>query len=320
MLIPKIFFRRPHSVPMNRDELSTGVFAMRLIIRPLFTFLTGLVLVAGFGAGCDKNPLGTVENNGHAPGNHAPFLSSPALSPASVYIDSLTPSAGVYSFAVIVRVTATDADGADDIVGVNAALLPPGESTPGPGIPLLDNGVLPDSTAGDGVYMARIQFGVARSEAGVYRVQISATDRTGLASNGVDLPLEIRRRNSPPSLSGLVAPDTVTLPVGGMIVVLLSVAASDSDGLGDIQQVYFRSLTSSNPTFKFSLKDDGSTDPPPIAGWPSSGDLVAGDGIYTIRIPLVDGQSQRRTNTFAFQAVDRFGDTSATVIHYLTVQ
>lgn len=288
---------------------------MNLKTRPLQVVLAALALFAAWNSGCDKNPLGTVEIKGHAP-----FLSSAVLTPASVYIDSLTPSGGVYSFPVIVRVKVTDADGLADISTVNGALIRPSGSTPYFQFPLVDDGVLPDSTVGDGMYAARLQFGVIRSQTGPHRIQLSALDGTNLNSNGLEITLDIKRRNSIPVLSDLSAPDTVTLPVGGAVIVIMSIAAADSDGLSDIQQVYFRSLTSSSPDFKFFLKDDGGADPPPFSGWPSSGDVIAGDGIYTIEVPLVDGQAQRRTNTFAFQTIDAYGDTSATVIHYLTVR
>jgi hypothetical protein len=160
---------------------------------------------------------------------------------------------------------------------------------------------------------------IPRTQAGVFRIQITASGPAGMVSNQLDLPLKVGRRNSRPVLSGLIAPDTVTVPVGGSVIVRMSVAVADSDGLADVQQVYFRSLTSSTPDFKFFLKDDGGTGDPQFPGWPRTGDAVAGDEIYTVQIPLFDSPTVRRTNTFAFQAMDS-QDTSTTLIHYLTVK
>jgi hypothetical protein len=91
----------------------------------------------------------------------------------------------------------------------------------------------------------------------------------------------------------------------------MSVRADDPDGLEDIQEVYFRSLDSSDPQRKFFLLDDGD-----LAG---SGDRVAGDGVFSIIVELLPG-TPARTFRFAFQAQDTFGDTSATILHSLTVR
>ncbi|MCZ6776606.1 MAG: hypothetical protein O7D34_09140, partial [Ignavibacteria bacterium] len=93
------------------------------------------------------------------------------------------------------------------------------------------------------------------------------------------------------------------------------------DGLADVREVFFRSLDSKTPDFKFFLKDDGGTEPPSSPLFQPSGDSVAGDGVFSILIPLVDSPVVRRTNRFAFQAFDTFGDSSGIpLIHFLVVR
>lgn len=145
-------------------------------------------------------------------------------------------------------------------------------------------------------------------------MQFIALDNEGNQSNVLERTLFLTRNNSPPKLDpqSLVAPDTVILPIGGSLLIPMNIAASDSDGLADVREVFFRSLDSSDPTQKFHLQDDGNF---------SSGDAVAGDGVFSIIIQLDDtGPPVRRTFRFAFQALDSFSDTSATVLHFLTVR
>ncbi len=312
MKFPKKTGRRAEIDLISPGQFSPGISFMTRL-SPLLA--AGIVLAAAWALqGCDKNPLGTVESNGHAPS-----LTAPAITPASVNIDSMTANGnGFYTFSVSMQAKVTDADGNIQTVGVGVVM--PGGSAPYYQLILRDDGVAPDAVAGDGIYSTSFTFTIDRSEAGTYRCQFYAVDNSGLSSNSMDIPFLVKRRNSPPIIASVAAPDTVTLPVGGTIYVTLSVAASDSDGLADIAQVYFRSLTSTNPTFKFYLLDDGSLNGavPPF-GIPS-GDAVAGDGTFTLTAVLSDPGTARRTNLFAYQAIDRTGDTSATVYKYLTVK
>jgi hypothetical protein len=97
------------------------------------------------------------------------------------------------------------------------------------------------------------------------------------------------------------------LTVGETATIPLSIKATDPDGQADISQVYFLSLDSSNPTDKVLMYNDGSA--------PGS---VPGDSIYS-RTVQAPGTSARKTYRFAFQAVNNFGDTSATILHSITL-
>ncbi len=96
----------------------------------------------------------------------------------------------------------------------------------------------------------------------------------------------------------------------------MTIVASDSDGLQDISEVYFRSLNSTDSTAKFFLYDDGSTI---LRNGVLSGDQLAGDGVFTIvvQLPSTAAPGER---LFAFQCKDTFDSTSAVLIHSLIVE
>jgi len=270
-----------------------------------FVFLTAFATLQG----CDKNPLGVIDPKGLPA-----FISSARVSPDSVKLTTLPESNGVLTVTLNARLQVSLPSGGATLGSVNAGVFATNAIDPFLNATLLDNGVAPDSTAGDGVYSARITFGVLKSATGRYRVQLSATTTDGLVSNILDLPFYMIRNNVAPALSNLSAPDTVTIPVGGGATIRMSVKATDGDGQSDIKEVFFRSLDSSDPMFKFLLLDDGAG----TSG--QSGDAVEGDSVYTVLISVADSPTVRKTYRFAFQAADAFGDTSATLLHRMTIR
>jgi len=278
--------------------------------RHIRCLVPAVLLSAALLAGCEDPGTGTLDPRGNPP-----FLKDAAVTPDSINLGSLTPGpSGLLAIALAtVRVTDPDRGG---VLTATVEVYPLANEPPRASAALRDDGVAPDATAGDGIYSARVQFQVTESDAGRFRVRFSAVDELGLRGNAIERPLVLARPkpNSPPVLSALIAPDTVTLPATGSSLITMSVAVSDSDGYGDIRDVYFRNLDSpSNPTQRFFLKDDGG------AGTPSSGDATAGDGRFTIIIQLPN-TTPRRDYHFAFQANDAQGDTSATLLHVLTVR
>ena len=257
--------------------------------------------------GCDKNPLGTVESQGHPPS-----VSKVQLTPTAVYIDSIAPINGSYSITEILKATVTDPDGQSDIRAVLGDIVgPSGEHLFG--VTLLDDGAGPDSLRGDGVFSARVSFSVSRAMVGRYYPFVTATDGSGLQSNGVAPSLLLYRHNSPPRISNLTAPDTVHAQLEVSILIPMTVVASDSDGLADIKEVFFLSLDSSDPTAHFQLLDDGG------ANGSLSGDQLAGDGVYSVVIRLTPTQGMKTRFRFQFQAKDAAGDTSASILHTLNI-
>jgi hypothetical protein len=280
------------------DVRSTG----SRVIRWLLTVGVTIAVLAG----CESTNQGIVDQSGDPP-----YVRATTVDPDTVNLRSIPPVAGLYPVSVEVRAAVEYPDGSSGEITVFAELLPPSMSTPWQRIQLSDDGAGPDQTAGDGEFSGRLAFELAQSEAGPFRVRVRALDRTGFESNAREQTLLVVRENEVPLLTNLVAPDTVLLPPTGSTLVRMTADADDPDGSDDIQEVYFQSLDSSDPLRKFFLLDDGDSN--------GSGDAVAGDGTYSIIVQL-PSTTTRKTYRFAFQAADTFGDTSATLLHNLTVR
>jgi hypothetical protein len=286
---------------------------IQILTRSLFLGLIALLMISG----CDKNQLASLDSK-----NSTPIVSQLRFSPDSVYIDNLTPVNGQYTITTTVRAAALDNDGYSDLAAITVDVLRSNGVLAIGGVALKDDGVLPDSIRPDGIFSGLVNFSLTRAQSGQYQIRVSAIDKQGSVSNSLAGEFKLTRRNSAPTLFNVVMPDTVDLPNSGYITVQFTASASDSDGLADIRQVFFRRLApfDSSQT-RFIMKDDGSLEPPITVGGISvrSGDNVAGDGRFSFLIPLLS-TSTRRTSLFDFQAVDTFGDTSASVQMYLTVR
>lgn len=256
-----------------------------------------------FSPGCEESDLAPFDVKGTPP-----TVTSVTVGPFAVNIDTLTPNNGVYSVAAVVTARVSDVDGGEGI-GATAEILRPSTSSPFVQFSPHDDGVAPDPTAGDGIYSARLTFELTRAQAGRYRIRVFALDNQGLQSNVSEISWFALRNNAAPTLSNLAAPDTLTRPQVGSLLFSMSVVAADSDGLADIREVYFRNLDSPSQS-KIFLWDDGGI---------IHGDPVAGDGGFSVIVQLPDTVSPR-TFRFLFQAEDTFGDTSASLLHFLTVR
>ncbi len=272
------------------------------LIHWLFSMGIAIVVLPG----CESTTEGIVDQSGDPP-----YVRAAMVDPDTLNLRSIPPVAGLYQVSVEVRAAVEYPAGNSGDFAVFAELIPPSTSTPWQQIQLSDDGSGVDVTAGDGEFSGRLAFELTQSEAGAFRVRVRALDVAGFESNAREQTLLIVRENEPPLLSNIVAPDTVLLPATGSTLVRMTVDADDPDGLDDIQEVYFRSLDSSDPLRRFFLLDDGDSN--------GSGDAVAGDGTYSIIVQL-PSTTTRKTYRFAFQAADTFGDTSATLLHNLTVR
>ena len=119
------------------------------------------------------------------------------------------------------------------------------------------------------------------------------------------------QNNLPPEITNTVVdPDTVV--VTAPTVIFTSVEASDPNGRSDIEMVFFivyrpDSTTNGNRNQMF---DDGLIE---------HGDLIAGDGVYSLLIQ-VDENNQKGTYRFEFQAIDRGGKSSNIIDHIVLIQ
>ncbi len=119
--------------------------------------------------------------------------------------------------------------------------------------------------------------------------------------------------NVAPEISNLMMPDSVQ--AGGTI--LFTVEASDSNGLSDIEFVFYETydpngvrIVNSQGIFQFPMFDDGNTS--------ENGDVTAGDGIFTV-ILTFPASALEGTWRFEFQARDRSKALSNKIIHNIVV-
>jgi hypothetical protein len=257
--------------------------------------------------GCESTDEGVIDLSGTPA-----FISVARLDPDTIRLQAIPPVGDTYPATVDVEATVMDPVGNAGDITVFAQLFKPESSAQWQQIQLRDDGTDPDATAGDSVFSGRFAFDLISSDAGAFRVSVRSVSETGYRSNVLENTLFVMRLNASPALSNLSAPDTLDLPGTGSVLFPMSVNATDPDGPEDIQEVYFRNLDSpSDPNRKTFLFDDGNTG--------VSGDSVAGDGVYT-RVLQLPSTTPKQTYRFAFQAADTFGDTSATLLHSLTVR
>ncbi len=273
-----------------------------------------VMLLSLFVIGCEKNNLASQDVQ-----FEIPLLSNALVSPDSIYLDSLTPAGGLYSVSSVVNVRMSFSGSNRTLT---ARVFRPTVSEVVAETNLHDDGVAPDLGANDSTYSAQIQFTVQRAFAGRYRVQISARTTEGIVSNILEKSFKLTRRNSAPRLTNVSSPDSVNLPTSGFITVQFTAAVADSDGLADIQQVFFQRIEPVDTSnTKFALRDDGSLGPESNIGGilVRSGDDIAGDGNFSFLIPVTPS-TPRRTNVFSFHAMESFGDTSNVIQRSFTIR
>jgi hypothetical protein len=177
---------------------------------------------------------------------------------------------------------------------------------------LADNG---DAKAGDNIYSNEFPLSTYYPN-GRYTVQYYITDE----SNNTQLvavhlfTFNNMQTNKAPVISDLSMPGNVSL--GSSFTFSLKV--SDANGLSDIDSVYYQLykpngtlVVNSQGISKFPLSDIGDTQ--------TTGDVTAGDGIYTMKLTFPSGQPTGSWK-FQFKAVDREGSYSNIITQNVVVQ
>jgi len=239
-----------------------------------------------------------------SPGS-APKLSD-LVFPGIVYADSL------YGVQLLVRV---NDDGLSDIDSVIYAFFPPASPVPGRSGQLHDDGQNDDGVSGNGIFGARWSSTAFGNGIGIYSVRLQAFDRAGNRSLPLVQTFQVisRVENLPPRIVSVSAPDTVSR--AAELVFTIRAVAEDPNGLTDLQRVFFNSFlpdgkpASGNPFF---MRDDGVIDND------GNGDRVANDGEYALVISI-SRSNATGVYRFEFQAEDRSGLVSETVVHTITV-
>ncbi len=150
----------------------------------------------------------------------------------------------------------------------------------------------------------------AAEKKGQYELRFFAQDRSGNFSNEVFKTIYIE--NTPPVVSQTVMPDTVQLPPSNQqYLIRIQARVWDSQGKEDLRTVSFTvTLEGDSEGDPIEMFDDGNAD--------TSGDDVAGDGIFT-RIVTLNSGNQPGTYIFKFIAEDRVGQTSTAVTDTLVI-
>lgn len=180
---------------------------------------------------------------------------------------------------------------------------------------LFDNG-LPaygDLTISDGIFSNKFPLSRAYPN-GAYSIKYYVLDK----SNSIKLiatatfNYDNGQNNVPPIISDvLVDPDTAVVTTSQ--VILISLKASDPNGLSDIEKVYFVVYRPNGTTTgaQNTMYDDGNLS--------LHGDQVAGDGVYSLIIQI-DASNQKGTYRFEFAARDRGGAISNIINYNVLIQ
>ncbi|MGQ9851866.1 MAG: hypothetical protein ACUVTG_00510 [Candidatus Oleimicrobiaceae bacterium] len=197
--------------------------------------------------------------------------------------------------------------------------------------PLVDEGTQGDERAGDGRFSLAVQASFAAGKMGAYQLVFVATDLGGAQSNEARALLYIG--NGPPVLAEVTVPDSIAKPVSGAVLVPITAAVRDPQSWEDIKRVGFTSRkpdsTLANAGQPIPMVDNGVPFDPLVVQ--AYGDEAAGDGVYTFTLVVYADQEAQRWDpqgnpiqlgwyTFTFQAEDRVGNTSATIIRRFKIR
>jgi len=185
-------------------------------------------------------------------------------------------------------------------------------------IELLDNGensANGDSVSGDNIFSNKFTMSSSFSH-GNYDINYYITLNDGsekLVAQQI-IKYDNGQSNIAPVISNLVMPDTVQFDQS----FTFSVQAIDSNGAGDISQVYYElykpdgtKISNSQGISKFPLSDSGDTI--------TSGDITANDGVYTNKLTFPSGQPAGDW-VFKFHAIDTGAKISNEISKTVTVK
>ncbi len=182
-------------------------------------------------------------------------------------------------------------------------------------IKLYDDGTKGDLIAGDKTYSAKIDMN-ENMLSGYMLLEYFVTYNLGKQEYTQKIAVhqfsfDNGSTNVAPEILNLVAPDTIVVQ-SPKSVFSMQISAKDDNGLNDITEVYFITYKPDGTTNnnKSYLLDNGN---------PNNGDLVAGDGIYSIIVEITPN-NVKGNYIFEFRAKDRRGKLSNVINHQITVK
>lgn len=191
---------------------------------------------------------------------------------------------------------------------------PDGDLIGGAPLQLYDNGnsANGDLQQGDGIFTNTIIMSRLYPNGNYYiHYYVSDAVKGTFKAGSQTFSFDNGQTNIPPVISNLRAPDTLNIPEPDTVAFQMTLAVSDSNGLQDIEEVFFYTIRpdGTKNTFKFFLYDDGAAE---------SGDETANDGIYSI-IVQVNYTNTKGLYQFEFHAKDRRKQTSNIILHPILI-
>lgn len=204
-----------------------------------------------------------------------------------------------------VSVKVSDPQGLEDIQTVEYLVFPEGNNDSVWQDTLRDDGKGGDIIPRDGIFFDSLTVDFAQGMAGKYRMGMVAEDVAHHSSDTLFTSITVvdGEKNLPPTLFNPVVPDTLREETLGDV--FFSIQAADTQGLDDLDLVYFQIYLPLSPvaSFRSELRDDG-----------YFGDAEAGDGIFSFRSDLRDTLKIRGNHFIRFQGVDKGGLKSRAIV------
>ncbi len=205
-------------------------------------------------------------------------------------------------------VVVSDSDGVQDVKLVILSGTKEGQSTEA----FRDTLNAPGS--GEDTFTLMVDSSFSARQQGNYLISTVAIDRAGVQSRQSQKTVFLE--NTPPVLTDIFVPEQIVLPASGSVVDTVRAAAFDRQGPRDIRSVYFISQirktdgSLGDPSQPIELFDNGDQQ--------ASGDLVAGDGLYS-RIIQLNSTNTPGTYIFTFKVEDYLSQVSNVLIDSVVV-
>ena len=243
---------------------------MQYLKFAILPIILGVILIS-----CEKDDNSVID----------PLITFPSIT--SVLI-----SPNTFDTTALKSVLVAYVESQEQIANVNARVTNPFNSVL-TDVSLKDDGVLPDTTPGDGHYSGLLNFNLECKLVGSYKIEFSAKNVSGTSSNTFVANLNVTNiNNHPPSVNYVISTDSLRRPsgIGGDSVNLAFLQAwpTDPDGVCDVSQVYFYSFkpdgTPSNNGNPISMYDDGNIE--------LHCDTIPHDGKFSLCIKIVNNPLQ----------------------------
>lgn len=276
---------------------------MRKITYFIIPLVLGILI-----ASCEKDDTSVID-----PIITFPNIASTFITPNSFDTTALTP--------VFVAVIQSE----EEVSEVNARITNPQGTVLGD-VQLKDDGVSPDTTAGDKRYTGQLNLNLSCKLIGSYKVEFTAKNVSGVNGNTVVNNFAVTSTfNNPPSVSFVISPDSLRRPSGvgddSVNIAFLQAHPTDPDGNCNVSQVYFYSFrpdgSATNNGNLIPMNDEGNT---------GLCDSIANDKKFSLCIKIVNnpnapGYTPPQTGMYRFKyfAKDYDGLESDSLVKFINV-